>query len=182
MPIPSVCQTFFTSFKIFWQCSKVRLTYLSIVKNVWQHSKNIERRQKDLIVVKKNRIGRATMAEGRHGWRPPWLKALKAWALPRFCVPIHSYKKQLNKKFGLEYYTLPSSNLLWGPWIRHKDTYNINDLSTVPSLFLPSWSKGLLLEIPLRNAPHNSPPPSFLNYRNKEGYFLSCEPPTEYTS
>ena len=42
-------------------------------------------------------------------------KAPKAWALPRFWVSICSYKKQPVKKFGVEYWALPDSNLPWRP-------------------------------------------------------------------
>ena len=38
-------------------------------------------------------------------------KAPKAWALPRLWVSIRSYKKQPEKKFGVEYRTLPVSNM-----------------------------------------------------------------------
>ena len=34
-------------------------------------------------------------------------KVPKAWALPRFWISIHSYKKQPIKKFGVKYWTLP---------------------------------------------------------------------------
>ena len=51
--------------------------------------------------------------QGHHGWQAP--KA--AWALPRFWVSIRSYKKQLVKKFGVEYWALPGSNSPWRPWI-----------------------------------------------------------------
>ena len=46
-------------------------------------------------------------------------KAPKAWALPRFWVSIRSYKKQLVKKNGVEYWALPGSNLPWRPYTLH---------------------------------------------------------------
>ena len=42
-------------------------------------------------------------------------KAGKVWSLPRFWVTIRSYKTQLVKKIGVEYWTLPGSNLPWRP-------------------------------------------------------------------
>ena len=42
-------------------------------------------------------------------------KGSKVWALTRFWISIHSLKKQLVKKIGVEYLALPGSNLLWRP-------------------------------------------------------------------
>ena len=54
-----------------------------------------------------------TITPGATAGKAP--KAPMAWALPRFWVSIRSYKKQLVKKSGVEYWALPGSNSPWRP-------------------------------------------------------------------